>query len=215
MSRKSCGNRAHRTRRSPSCRPQARPRARVLCPSCLVPWGSTQDHYADVYYLTGFYTHQPFIPDEPARWRAHGHAALVLPLDGPPTLLMDMTELQDPKPAADRVRFAEDLVGSLIRTVAETVPSGTDVALLGGEALAWRWGRELGAHLPEHRLVEADDLAAELRVVKSAAELDLLRAAGELGATAVDAAMEAAVPGATEAEVAAAAIAQIVRAGGA
>src|SRR3954464_2902047 len=56
-----------------------------------------------------------------------------------------MTELQDPKPAADRVRFAENLVESLIGTVAETVPSGGDVALLGGEALAWRWGRELSA----------------------------------------------------------------------
>ena len=186
--------------------------------SALVTWsrgGSTQDHYADVYYLTGFYTHQPFIPDEPGRWRAHGHAALVLSVDGPGTLLLDMTELQDPKPAADRVCFSEDLVESLIATVAETVPPGTDVALVGGEALAWRWGRELGARIPEHRLVEADDLAQELRLIKSAAELDLLRAAGEVGARAVDAAMEAAVPDATEAEVAAAAIAEIVREGGA
>src|SRR5215217_3592918 len=180
--------------------------------SALVAWsrgGSTQDHYADVYYLTGFYTHQPFIPDEPGRWRAHGHTALVLPVDGPGTLLVDMTELQDPKPAADRVLFTEDLVESLIATVVETVPSGTDVALLGGEALAWRWGRELDARLPEHRFAEADDLAAGLRLVKSAAELDLLRAAGEVGAKAVDAAMEAAVPGTTEAEIAAAAIAEI------
>jgi Xaa-Pro dipeptidase len=186
--------------------------------SALVTWsrgGSTQDHYADVYYLTGFYTHQPFIPDEPGRWRAHGHTALVLPVDGPGTLLLDMTELQDPKPAADRVRYTEDLVESLIATVAERVPVGTDVALVGGEALAWRWGRELGARIPEHRLVEADYLAQELRLVKSAAELDLLRAAGEVGARAVDAAMEAAVPNATEAEVGAAAIAEIIRAGGA
>src|SRR5215212_1363708 len=93
--------------------------------SALVTWsrgGSTQDHYADVYYLTGIYTHQPFIPGEPGRWRAHGHAALVLSVDGPGTLLLDMTELQDPKPAADRVCFSEDLVESLIATVAETVP---------------------------------------------------------------------------------------------
>jgi ectoine hydrolase len=186
--------------------------------SALIAWsrgGSTQDHYAEVYYLTGYYTHQPFIPDETGRWRAHGHTALVLPVDGPGTLLLDMTELQDPKPAADHVRFTEDLVESLIATVVETVPSGTDVALLGGEAFAWRWGRALGTRLPEHRFVEADDLAAELRLVKSAAELDLLRAAGELGARAIEAAMEAAVPDATEAEVAAAAIAEIVRAGGA
>jgi Xaa-Pro aminopeptidase len=186
--------------------------------SALVAWSrgsSTQDHYADVYYLTGFYTHQPFIPDESGRWRAHGHTALVLPVDGPGTLLLDMTELQDPKPAADHVRFTEDLVESLIASVVETVPPGTDVALLGGEALAWRWGRELGACLPEHRLVEADNLTTELRLIKSAAELDLLRAAGKVGARALDAAMEAAVPSVTGAEVAAAAIAEIIRAGGA
>jgi hypothetical protein len=79
----------------------ARKLARERGFSALVAWsrgGSTQDHYADVYYLTGFYTHQPFIPDEPGRWRAHGHTALVLPLDEPGTLLLDMTELQDPKP---------------------------------------------------------------------------------------------------------------------
>jgi Xaa-Pro aminopeptidase len=186
--------------------------------SALVAWsrgGSTQDHYADVYHLTGFYTHQPFIPDKSGRWRAHGHTALVLPVDGPGTLLMDMTELQDPKPAADRVRYTEDLVTSLATTVVDTVPRSTDVALLGGEALAWRWGRELGVRLAEHRFIEADDLAAELRLIKSEAELDLLRSAGEIGARAVDAAMEAAVPGVTEAEVSAAAISEIVRSGGA
>jgi hypothetical protein len=63
----------------------ARELARERGFSALVAWsrgGSTQDHYADVYYLTGFYTHQPFIPDESGRWRAHGHTALVLPVDG-------------------------------------------------------------------------------------------------------------------------------------
>jgi Xaa-Pro aminopeptidase len=186
--------------------------------SALVAWsrgGSTQDHYADVYYLTGFYTHQPFIPDEPGRWRAHGHTALVLPMDGPSTLLVDMTEVQDPKPVADRVRVTEDLVESLTITVMDTVRPGTDVGLLGGEALAWRWGRELDSRLPGHRFVEADDLAAEMRLIKSGAELELLRAAGEIGTRAVDAAMEAAVPGVSEAEVAAEAIAEVVRAGGA
>ena len=83
----------------------------------------------------------------------------------------------------------------------ETVPPDSEVALLGGEALAWRWGRELGVRLPDHRLVEADDLAAELRLIKSEAELDLLRAAAEIGVKAVEVAMEAAVPGITEAEV--------------
>jgi Xaa-Pro dipeptidase len=139
----------------------------------------------------------------------------VLPVDGPGTLLVDMTEVQNPKPAADRVRVTADLVESLATTVMDTVPPGTDVALLGGEALVWRWGRELNTRLPGYRFLEADDLAAEMRLIKSEAELDLLRAAGEIGARAVDAAMQAAIPGLSEAEVAAAAISEIVRAGGA
>jgi ectoine hydrolase len=113
----------------------ARKLARERGFSAVVAWsrgGSTQDHYADVYYLTGFYTHQPFIPDESGRWRAHGHTALVLPVDGPGTLLMDMTELQDPKPATDRVHYTEDLVESLVTAVVDTVPRNTDIALLGG-----------------------------------------------------------------------------------
>ena len=54
-----------------------------------------------------------------------------------------------------------------------------------------------------------------MRLIKSGAEFDLLRAAGEIGVRAVDAAMDAAIPGVSEAEVAAEAIAEIVRAGGA
>jgi Xaa-Pro aminopeptidase len=157
----------------------------------------------------------PVEPARSGRWRAHGHTALVLPVDGPGTLLMDMTELQEPKPATDRVRYTEDLVESLVTTVVDTVPCNTNVAMLGGETLAWRWGHELGVRLTEHRFIQADDLAAELRLIKSEAELDLLRSAGEIGVRAVDAAMEAALPGMTEAEVAAAAISEIVRGGGA
>jgi Xaa-Pro aminopeptidase len=197
----------------------ARELARERGFSALVAWsrgGSTQDRYAEVYYLSGFYTHYPFIPDEPGgRWRARGHTALVLPVDGPSTLLLDVAQRQDPQPTAGHLLLTEDLIASLATTVAETVPSGTDIALLGGEALAWRWGRELDARLPEHRFIEANDLGGELRLIKSPAELDLLRAAGEVGVGAVTAAMEASVPGATEADVAAAAIAEIVRAGGA
>ena len=188
----------------------------------LVAWsrgGSTQDHYADVFYLTGFYTHHPFVPDAPGRWRARGHTALVLPLEGPSTLLLDVAQLREPGPTADRVLLIDDLVDAVGRAVLETVPPGSvadpaRVALLGGETLVWRWGRALEAQLPTYRFVEADDLGTELRLIKSARELDSLRAAGEVGVRAVTAAMDASSPGATESDVAAAAIAEIVRAGG-
>ncbi|MFI6741101.1 M24 family metallopeptidase [Nonomuraea sp. NPDC050451] len=188
----------------------------------VVAWsrgGSAQDHYADVYYLTGFYQHQPFIPDFPGHWRARGHAAVVLPVDDPPlgeptaVLLTNSRDLQEPRPAA-RVHVTPDLVDALAEEIRESIRPGR-VALIGYEAMAAPWWCRLRSVLPGHELVCADDLAWEARRIKSPAELDLLRAAGALGVRAVSAARDAAVPGATEADVATAAIAEIVRAGGA
>src|SRR4051812_4101968 len=186
--------------------------------SGLIAWsrgGSTQDHYAEVYYLTGFYTHYPIIPDLAGRWRAQGHTALVLPLDGPSTLILDVARRQAPEPIADRIVWADDVVAALAQAVEETLRGGGDVGLVGGEALAWKWGRELAALLPNHRLIEVDELGARIRLTKSAAELGLIRATGAVGTAAVTAAMSAAIPGVSEAEIAAAAIGEIVRSGGA
>ncbi|MFI7130596.1 M24 family metallopeptidase [Nonomuraea sp. NPDC050153] len=190
----------------------------------VVAWsrgGSAQDHYADVYYLTGFYQHQPFVPDFPGHWRARGHAAVVLPVDDPApgghgvraVLLTDSRDLQEPRPAA-QVCVTPDLVDALAEQIRTSVPPGR-VALIGYEAMAAPWWCRLRSVLPGHELVCADDLAWAARRIKSPAELDLLRASGALGVRAVSAARDAAVPGATEADVAAAAISEIVRAGGA
>ena len=87
--------------------------------------------------------------------------------------------------------------------------------MLGGESLAWRWGQTLLSRLPAHRMIEADDIGVSLRSIKTESEIRLIREAGALGAAAVDAAMAAAVPGALEAEVAAAAVRLVVASGAA
>jgi Xaa-Pro aminopeptidase len=68
--------------------------------------------------------------------------------------------------------------------------------------------------LPSLDLVRTDDLVERLRIHKSAAEVRAMRAAIALGARAVEAAMAAAIPGATEADTAAEAAAVVARAGG-
>ncbi|MFC4015051.1 M24 family metallopeptidase [Nonomuraea purpurea] len=181
----------------------------------VVVWskgGAAQDQYAGVYHLTGFYQHQPFVPDAPGRWRAQGHAAVVLPVDGPALLLTDTGTLQEPAPAI-RLRTAPDLVDTLADQIRASLPPGR-VGLIGCAAMAAPWWCRLRSVLPGHDLVGADELGWEARRVKSPAELDLLRASGALGARAMTAARDSAAPGATEAEVAAAAIAEIVRASG-
>jgi Xaa-Pro aminopeptidase len=202
----------------------------------VVAWsrgGGGQDRYADVYYLTGFYTHQPFVPDlapttgadSDWRWRAAGHSAVVIPSDGPVTLVVDSAYLQDPQPVADEVAVSADLIRTVSGLLAATERGEgrrrrrPRFALLGGDALPARWARALEVYL-EARLggadiFEADELGWRLRRRKSPAEQTLLRAAGALGARAMDNAMAAAVPGAREADVAGAFIETLVRGGGA
>ncbi|MBO2453659.1 aminopeptidase P family protein [Actinomadura barringtoniae] len=183
----------------------------------LIAWsrgGSSQDGYADVYYFSGYYQHQPWVPDVPGLWRAQGHTAFLLPVQEPAILLTDAGVIQDPQPAADRVRTDADLVEALAEEIRTSIPSGR-LGILGCSTMAWPWWTALRSALPDHELTNADALGWRLRRVKSPAELDLLRTSGAVGVRAMDSAMAAAVPGAAEAEVAATAIAEIVSAGGA
>ena len=45
--------------------------------------GGTLDRYANVFYLTNFYSAFPYIPDHPGHWRGRAHSYLVLPRRGP------------------------------------------------------------------------------------------------------------------------------------
>ena len=208
----------------------------------VLAWGrgaSTQDHAADVLYLTGYYTPQPFMPDllaprgsainEPVkrghgtwRWRATGHAAVILATDGKVTLVADQEPRAGTPPVADRVLITTDPVGAVGNAIAGLARFNRAkcmrVAVVGGEALAGRWERALHACIAEQgetHFEDADDLVWTLRTAKSPAEQMLLRSAGALGARGMAAAMAAAVPGATEADVVAAFVAEVIRGGGA
>ena len=203
----------------------------------LLAWSrgaSTHDHAADVLYLTGHYTPQGFVPDTPApasadAWlgRATGHAAVVLPREGPVTLITDSPPRADSPAVSDRVVLTADLIASTAGVLIESMRAFPEseqpnrafrVALVGAEAFSSRWERALLARLAVEgkvELLDDDSLAWEQRVLKSRAEQALLRQAGALGARAMTAAMRCAVRGATEADVVAACMAEVMRGGGA
>jgi ectoine hydrolase len=174
---------------------------------------STQDQYADVYYLSNFYSHYPAVPDADGRWRAKGYGGLVVPIEGPVSLVTDLASFRDDLTYVDRVITDQDVVGAAIRALRQDVPSGGPIGILGSPALSWRWYLALVEGVGD-RFVSADDLGPELRLIKSPAEQALLRAAGQVGVLGVEAVMDAAVPGATEAEVAAAGFEAALGAGG-
>jgi Xaa-Pro aminopeptidase len=166
--------------------------------------GGTHDRVGDALWLAGLAAAQPFVPDLPGHWRAAGHVAVIVPMDGPATAVIETDELQA-QPVVDRVIVS----GDVIAAVAEEVGAGR-VGVLGADVLPASWWDAIPA-----RLEPADEIAWRLRRVKSPAERQLLRAAGALGARAVSAALAAAVPGASEATVAAALFETVVGEGGA
>src|SRR6516162_5696965 len=75
---------------------------------------TTQDQYADVYYLSNFYSHYPAVPDADGRWTAKGFSGLVVPSDGPVTLVTDLASFRDDLTYVDRVVTDQDVVGAAI-----------------------------------------------------------------------------------------------------
>jgi Xaa-Pro dipeptidase len=182
--------------------------------------GGTHDRIADVLWLAGLATSQPFVPDAAGHWRAAGHVAVVLPVDMPATAVVDAAELQT-APVADSVVVADDPIAAAALAVADGLSSRGPgrVGVFGSDALPAAWWAALDGLIrgrrPNAALEPADELGLALRRVKSPAEQRLLRAAGRLGADAMGTALDAAVPGAREAEVAAGLFEHVVRDGGA
>jgi len=178
--------------------------------------GGTHDRVGDVLWLAGLAAAQPFVPDLPGCWRGAGHVAVVVEVDGPAAAIVEADELQT-APAVDRVVVSADVVGAAAETLAAARRGR--IGVLGSDVLPAAWWRALEARLTEHggaaQLEAADDIGLELRRRKSPAEQRLLRAAGALGSRAMTAALDAAVPGASEAAVAAAFFDTVVAAGGA
>jgi Xaa-Pro aminopeptidase len=181
--------------------------------------GGAHDRVADGLWLAGLATSQPFVPDLPGHWRAAGHVAVVVPVDGPVTAVVESEESRTAA-VADEVVVSEDLVAGVARALAGALaPRRARVGVLSADAVPSVWWAALDelarTQSPNATLEAADDLGLALRRNKSPAEQRLLRAAGRLGAQAMAETLELAVPGASEAEVVAALVQRVVREGGA
>ncbi len=176
--------------------------------------GGTLDRYADVLYLTNFYTHFPFIPDFEGNWSARAHTFLVLPADAPPELLIDVPDDGRIRLADGKVTYSDFVLDDAIAALKRAGLSFGRVGLVGGDVLTFTMLGKLQAALPALTLVPADDVLTALRSIKSPAEIALLRRASEVGSRMIEAMMAAAVPGASHGDVVAAGLNYLVPAAG-
>jgi Xaa-Pro aminopeptidase len=158
------------------------------------------DWGADVVYLTNHYSAFPQIPDRPGQWSGRGHSALVMPAGEDGTLISDIPDWREDLVAAGDVRVALDLWGGIADALADLGLGSGRVGLIGRESLLFAAVDRIRERLPDIELVWADDLIEGMRRIKSPAEIGLMRESTRVGAEMVQAFVEAAVPGATEAD---------------
>jgi Xaa-Pro aminopeptidase len=184
----------------------------------LVVWsrgGGPIDQAADLVYLSNFYTQQPFIADHVGIGSARCHGALILPVEGPSILVIDIPWWRKELTVADDVRPGNDVVPLVTDALRSARLEGRKVGVVGASMMtaAAYLGMLEGSSTTE--FVRTDTLIEGLRIYKSEAEVAAIRAAVSLGSAAVSAAFDVIAPGVTEADAAAEAAYVIAKAGGA
>ncbi|MBI4277842.1 MAG: aminopeptidase P family protein [Armatimonadetes bacterium] len=182
----------------------------------LLVWsrgGSTVDRHANVLYLANHYSQFPFIPDFPPHWTGRAHSCVVMPSSGEPTLLVDLQYYREDLVAVDDVRMAFDLVGLVAEVVKEKGLARGRLGIVGADVLPYSFFTQLRTALPDAQFEEADDILGRMRMIKSPAELEIIRRSCEIGSRAISTIMENAAPGKTEAEIASTGVAELVASG--
>jgi Xaa-Pro aminopeptidase len=167
----------------------------------VIAYGAHRDyHPADLRYLARWYC----VEEETA--------ALLVPATGPTTLLTDAAWDVDRARAeavADSVGHTRSLGADLAELISAAAGRNATIGIAGFGIFPAPAYLSLGDHLPEATFVDASDLTAELRIVKSPAELELMRSASRISDEAMSAGLAEIRDGATETIVAAAAEAVI------
>lgn len=176
--------------------------------------GGSLDRYADVKYLTNFYTPFPCIPDLAKNWSGRGHAFVILPVDAEPLLVADVPNDGSIALDEDRICYGDMVIEGAVDAMRRSGLDSGPIGLVGGDALPVNAFKTIETALENVEWRDAQDVLTGLRAIKSPAEIALLRHAAGAGSRMIEAMMEAAVPGARHGEIVAAGLQVLVPAGG-
>jgi Xaa-Pro aminopeptidase len=199
-------------------RDRARTAARAAGLDGLIAWsmgGSTLDRYANVFWLTNHYEIGNVFPDVAPIFTGFGQAALVLPTNGESILIVNQPDWRDDLVQSDRVWVRRDLYGGVVEALGATGLDTGRVGLTDEERMSATALRGIEAGVPSAAFLRADELLLDLRLVKSPAEIEMMRYASAVSAELVKAMFTEVVEGRTDGDVAAAGYALAARIGAA
>jgi Xaa-Pro dipeptidase len=168
----------------------------------------TYDRCADLLYLANYYGNQP----GQGRRGPQGFSALVLQVGETPELFADMQDLRPELLATDRFQSCPDTFQAVGRRLAAL--GCRTVGLIGTDLIPMKYWSQLQAMTPDVQWVVADELVREVRLIKSARELEAFRHAGQTASRAISALMQALIVGRSQADAAGEAARQVSRGGG-
>ena len=166
--------------------------------------------FGDVTYLTD---HHGPVGDfqDAAGWMGHGYNPLILPVEGESIILVDLPVPDPGRICADEVRFSQRIPDAVADALRELGLEQKPLGLVGQQTLLASSRDAIDARLG-HRLDlrPADDILETMRMVKSDAEVALMRNAVRVGCESVSKMMAAIRPGVTQGDVVAEGFAHMV-----
>jgi Xaa-Pro aminopeptidase len=152
-------------------------------------------------YLTNHYSAFPGVQGtRPPRWSGRSFAAYCMPANEDGTLVSDIPDWRRDLVAVDDVHFSLDLWQGVIDTLRDRGLSAGKVALIGRENFPYSAARRIEDEFPELTFEFCENEIEEMMLVKSPAEIELIRQATKVGAALANAFTAAVEPGVTEAD---------------
>jgi Xaa-Pro dipeptidase len=181
--------------------------------------GTASTRAGYVLYLSDYYT--PFfdgLEDCTPHWAALGHAAVVVSASGDALLVTDMDyyyfDDERPQQAGIEVVHDTNVLRGIVKAAQMLGIRKGDVGLIGQEILSVKRFALLRSLMPETNLVWKDELLDDDMMIKSDAELRILRYANKIVEDIASQALAKAVPGVTEHDLADFVRRSIAQAGG-
>jgi Xaa-Pro aminopeptidase len=165
--------------------------------------GSTLDAFGDVVYLTHHYAVEPRAADWEPHWTGFGNCATLVDADGSSVLLVGPPDWRRDLVHADDVREGRDLYELVADTIAARGLEAGRIGLSRMQLTPLPLYLALRNRFPRLELVPADDIVEDLRIVKSPAEIALMRHAQDVSVEVMQAMLAAVEPGRTDGDLAA------------
>lgn len=136
-------------------------------------------------------------------WASRGHSAVVLPCQGNATLIKDMIPYDSDRvaQAIGNVKHDYNIIRGIVTALKESGLEKGRVGLIGTQIVSMKHVQEIQHALPEVEWVPADDLLIDQMMIKTEAELSIIRYGCKAIADVSSQVLEAAQPGVSEMEL--------------